>query len=176
MRLVESVLLDQLANRGDLRLLQHHCAGLLQGGVHLEVKLRGLVSSVVDHLIRARGDVAGVGARVVRRQGRLHFLRVLYLLQEVVHVQHQYQLPLRVALLEELVLPDGRLVAEDIREQQAQVAVELAVWQVLNLHVHFALLLQEVDREFLRDLEEQVVEDAQDAGWVAFYESKGGVR
>lgn len=114
-RLVEAVTLYELAHGGEVGLLQDCGLRLLQGRVHVEVELGRLVRPVVHHLVHLVRHVRRVGARVARRQGRLHFLWMFHFLQEIVDVQDQYQLPLWVAFLEELVLRHRGLIPENIR-------------------------------------------------------------
>lgn len=153
--LVEAVSLDEFADGRHVCALQHGCLALLQSGVHLELELSSLVGAVIDDLIDAHWYVARVRLpAVISRQRSLHLLRSLHLSHLVVHIQHQYQLPLRVSLLEKLILRHRRLVPEHVRQQQTHAPIELAIRQVLHLHVHTALVFQETLRELTRSLEQ----------------------
>ena len=153
--LVEAVSLDEFTDRRHVCALQHGCVALLQGGVHLELELGGLVGAVVDDLVDAHGYVARVRLpAVIRRQHGPHLVSPLHLFHQVVHVQHQYQLPLSISLLEKLILRHRRLVPEHVRQQQTHAPIELTIRQVLHLHVHTALVLQETLSELTRSLEQ----------------------
>ena len=94
---------------------------------------------------------------------------MLHFLQKVVNIEDENQFSLGIALLEELVLRYGWLVAEYISQHQAYIAIELAIRQVLELQIHPAFVLQEVLCEFLRNFKQQMVDDSEDSRRIALY-------
>ena len=94
---------------------------------------------------------------------------MLHFLQIVVNIENENQFSLGIALLEELVLRYGWLVAENVSQHQAYIAIELAIGEILELQIHHAFVLQEVLCEFLRNFKQQMVDDSEDSRRIALY-------